>query len=408
MLNDFVRVEDLQDRFVGLRYAGGRPEVVFPRGHYISSDETILRKDIVRLLAVLRYAEKFGGENHVSGVGNVLTTLPIHSYQYIISHFLTHGYLSITEIQHKRSHRGKISWKRTIAQEKPHISHSNVVYLNFRTKVIQPNNDNLLTNIHKYFVYQSFLLFGWLYLSTAHLPEKPTIKYNPIFFKNVLKGYLATTFNEDTKKLLHSMLNIIQSSIDSIDLDNLTYGTNDFSLIWEKLVDFSFGENDKEHYFPNAKWIILGHKQEFPSTTLRPDTIMKYQDKIYVLDAKYYKYGITKHPNDLPPTSSIQKQITYARHIKETFPEINENKIFSAFVMPAMLSLNAKAQVVSFGLTTWEQYTKDTPNYAYILGVLLDTRWAISNFVRKNDTEIEHLANLIEKQLAQYRISELK
>lgn len=406
MLKDFVRVEDLQDGFVGIRYTDGKPEVFFPRGHFIADDEKILRKDIVRFLAILRYGEKLGGENNTNKGGTVSTSLPIHSYQYIISHFLSHGYLSITEIKYIRSQRGKISWKRTIAQEQPHISGSSVVYLNFKSKVTQFNNDNLLTNIHKYCVYLSFRLFGWLYLSSEILPEKPTIKYNSIFFKSVLRSYLATTFNEDARKLLLSMLSVIEASNDTLDLANFTYGTNDFSLLWEKLVDFAFGESDIQHYFPNAKWFVLGNSQEYASSSLRPDTIMKYQDKVYVLDAKYYKYGITRNPNDLPPTSSIQKQITYARHIKETFPDIEEDKIFSAFIMPSMLDTNIKAQVVSVGLTTWEQYTKNTPNYAYILGILMDTRWIISNFTRKNEIEIEHLAKLIENQLYQYRFSE--
>ena len=406
MLKDFVRVEDLQDGFVGIRYTEGRPEVVFPRGHSVADDEKILRKDIIRLLAVLRYGEKLEGESNTNKGGKVLTSLPIHSYQYIISHFLSHGYLSITEIKYIRSHRGKISWKRTISQERPHMSGSSVVYLNFRSKVTQFNNDNLLTNIHKYCVYIAFRLFGWLYLSSELLPEKPTIKYNPSFFKSVLRSYLATTFNEDTKKLFLSMLSIIETSNDTLDLANLTYGTNDFYLLWEKLVDFAFGESDIQHYFPNAKWFILDDAREYASSSLRPDTIMKYQDKVYVLDAKYYKYGITKNPNDLPSTSSIQKQITYARHIKEKFPEIAEDKIFSAFIMPSMLPPNIKAQVVSVGLTTWEKYTKTTPNYTYILGILMDTRWVISNFTRKNEMEIEHIATLIENQLSQYRFSE--
>ena len=199
------------------------------------------------------------------------------------------------------------------------------------------------------------------------------------------------------------MLAIIQASKDSIDLANLTYGTTDFALIWEKLVDYTFGESDIEQYFPNAKWIILENGREATSSSLRPDTIMKFEEKIYVLDAKYYRYGITMNPNDLPPTSSIQKQITYARHIKERFPDIAENKIYSAFIMPAMIGTKDKYQVVSVGLTTWEQYSKNTPNYAYILGILVDTKWLISNYTRKNDNEIETLSLLIENQLEKYR-----
>lgn len=44
---------------------------------------------------------------------------------------------------------------------------------------------------------------------------------------------------------------------------------------------------------------------------------MLYQGNVYVLDAKYYKYGATGKLSDLPESTSINKQITYGEFIAE-------------------------------------------------------------------------------------------
>ena len=41
-------------------------------------------------------------------------------------------------------------------------------------------------------------------------------------------------------------------------------------------------------------------------SALEPDTIMLQNGKCYILDAKYYNYGISWNPNALPASSSIE------------------------------------------------------------------------------------------------------
>ena len=63
-----------------------------------------------------------------------------------------------------------------------------------------------------------------------------------------------------------------------------------------------------------------------------PDTIMIYNGKYYVLDAKCYKYGWTGIPDHLPNGSSINKQITYGEYL-EKHKGINADSVFNAFIM---------------------------------------------------------------------------
>ena len=165
---------------------------------------------------------------------------------------------------------------------------------------------------------------------------------------------------------------------------------------------------DKKKYFPHATWHIIKNDKVEKSSALEPDTIMKYNGKTYVLDAKYYQYGISQNPKDLPNTSSIQKQITYGKHIAEQFYKGSENSVYSAFVLPYKSENLDKWKFVSIGSADWEEYNSKTYNYAYILALLLDSKWIINEYSRHNDYEIEKLANLIETSLNSYRLGHKK
>lgn len=398
-----ITSEESADNFVGIRFRDGVPEVVFPHGFALSADEKECRKDVFRLLAVLkRFTDRTEGSTN-STRKSTLSQLPITSYQYIIQDFLLHGYYTETEVRYVQSVKGKINWKRTIQQERAQLDDGNIVYLNFQIKTNQIKENNLITQIHKYCVYQSFYRFGWLYLSTSYLPTEPSIRVNKKLFINCLSQALSNTFNDSKRKLFQSMINVLQDINEEVDLKNISFGVNRFDGIWERLIDHVFGESDKNKYFPHATWHIIKNGKIDQSSALEPDTIMKYQGKIYVLDAKYYQYGITGNPGDLPNTSSIQKQITYGKHIAETIQEVDTGNVYNAFIMPFKAAGDEKTQFVSVGTADWEQYTPNTPNYAYVLGLLLDTKWLLSEYSRHNETEIENMASLIEKSLSYYR-----
>jgi len=202
------------------------------------------------------------------------------------------------------------------------------------------------------------------------------------------------------------MINIINDDDDDIEVKNVSIGVSKFEGVWERLVDYVFGEADKERYFPHATWHIIKNGHIETSSALEPDTIMKYDGKIYVLDAKYYQYGVSYDAGALPQTSSIQKQITYGKHIVENakvLDEIPAKDVLNAFIMPFNADSDDKYKFVSVGTADWETYAPNTPNYAYVLGLLLDTKWLISEYVRHNDKEIELLANEIEESLELFK-----
>lgn len=405
MLNDFCTVSKSEyDDFVGLKFIDGQPRITFPRGFRLSNDENQIRKDILRLLATIqRFSGRHEGSINNSLEGEINLSFPILSYQHIIKDYLAHGYYVECETQYKDGTRGKINWRRTVQKKQPIYNNGNIVYLDFIVKTNKINSNNLITRIHEYCVRESFEKLGWLYLSNDTLPKKPQIRFNKRMFASVINDALNNTFNDNKRLLFTSMLNIINSKEESIDsTEKEAFGVNRFEYIWEKLVDYVFGEDNKDKYFPHATWhIISGNK--VTSSALEPDTIMLYKDKVYILDAKYYKYGVTQNPLHLPGSSSIEKQIVYGEYV-ETCKNIPKGKIYNAFIMPYdSEDEHIPYKFVSVGTADWKPYDDMSANYNYVLGILVDTRYLIEQNSKHNTTEIEILSDLIVSSLATYR-----
>ena len=172
------------------------------------------------------------------------------------------------------------------------------------------------------------------------------------------------------------------------------YGTNNFHHVWEQLVDFVYGEKDKEKFYPKVYWRLNGSSKafEFDSgkrSSLRPDTIMiinrgNPNQKIFVLDSKYYRYGATKNPNHLPDSSSVVKQLAYAEYIynkdnRSKLPnDVRENisdcSIYNAFIMPAENAGPENIGYVSADYVLPQDSEKVRKPYHKIYGILLDMR----------------------------------
>ena len=239
------------------------------------------------------------------------------------------------------------------------------------------------------------------------LPPKPKLKMDIILFLSTLRNALDSTFSDRKRKLIQSMINIIQYSGDNTNTaSTVAFGVYRFEYIWEALIDHLYGIDNKEKYFPHGHWHILTEKGGFSqkSSELKPDTIARVDNKFFILDAKYYQYGITRNPQHLPATDSIQKQITYGKYIEQK-GHATGNNIYNAFLMPYMKNEEEimPYRFVSIGTADWENYCPETPNYKYVLGILVDTRFLLTEYSRYNLTEIHKLCTLIENSLTTYR-----
>lgn len=387
MLKNICRINTNinKDSFVGLKKQKNKFIINFPIGYRLGKNDDELRNDIILLLKTLENntKNKKSDKNYYIDE-NLSDSFPISSYIYIMKDYIYNGYYKETKNKYLIGKNGKIYWNKTIKQITPIFQNNNAIYDKFIIKKNTFFEDNLITYIHQYCVYKSFKLFGWIYGN--FIPQKPKLKYNKDIFIKTIQKKEYTNFNDKNKLLFYHMKKII-NNLDNNNLNNtnITFGTNRFEYIWENMIDNIFGINNKKDYFPKTYWIIKnidGTKNNKKNANLTPDSIMIINDTIYIIDAKYYKYGQTQNIHDLPNTSSISKQIIYGEYISKIEPQ---KKIYNVFLLPFNSNLYKTKNFYLFG-TAYSEWKKNNMSYEQIKGVLVDTKY-IMEIAEKHNKE---------------------
>lgn len=385
------------DVFVGLKCDNGDISINFPIGYAVSKDNKELRKDILLLFGTLQAnTERKDSEKMGDAKAYQQMDFPMQAYMYIIRDYYVRGYYKDYEIQHNVAKKGKTSWSKTIKTVKPYFQDDMAYYLSFITKKNTMKDNELITLIHEYCVYDSFGKIGWLI--TSNMPAKPRIKLNSKLFISVIAERLTQTFNDRNKLLFKNMLAVVKQLGDKDSLKNYRYGTYRFEYVWERMIDKAFGIENKADYFPKTTWSTFKRIQD--NASLEPDTIMLHQGKIYVIDAKYYKYGYSGIMADLPKSTSINKQITYGEYIAEQLEQGKEKAVYNAFLMP-FDKVNAKyfksdndIKYIGEATSSWKENQKQ---YEKIEGILVDVKYLMNISLRQDQAEIMKLADVIEK-----------
>ena len=386
------------DTFVGIKYENGDIHINFPLGFDISKDDKGLRKDIFLLLNTIKNttarkdSEIFNEYSEYDVLG-----FPMQAYMNVIYDYYKRGYYTEREVLYNVSNRGKIDWGKTIKKQKPYIQNNNVYYLDFVTKKNMMNSDNIISLIHEYCVYESFLKLGWLF--TSSMPRKPKIRFNEKMFISSLQDKIHNTYNDTNKCLFMSMLEIVRYLGPDSTQNSFQYGTYRFEYVWEKMIDKVYGIKNKDLFYPKTYWNVGG--KEYGNDPLRPDTIMINGNEIYVLDAKYYKYGYTRNIGDLPESTSINKQITYGEYIaeQEALTKKYGKKIYNAFIMPFNFNdekWEADNHILRIG-EAYGDWKKNMKTYEKVQGIVLDTKYLMKISTSENEKEIILLADQISK-----------
>ena len=394
-----------EDSFVGVKVDKDDITINFPIGFNCKkAEDKIIRKDIILLLLIIK---KFNNSTQIEynknkGRNNDLE-FPIQSFQYLIVDYLKNGIYFETEDDFISTNSGKVNWKRTIQKKHPYIIDNNILYLDFIAKKNINRLDSLLTRIHEFCVYESFLKLGWLYSEVK--PNKPKISLNKKLFIYVLNEAIDNTFLDSKKQLFTAMFNIInynyEQSSKSIDF---SMGTYRFEYVWERMIDYVYGEDNKNIYFPRARWTLKDEIDSFESSVLQPDTIIKIKNVIYIIDAKYYKYGETKCKKDLPSSSSIQKQITYGEYLSNENSQVKTGRtepfseIYNAFLMPYNKAKhnNENYKVIGIANADWKNSLK---KYENVVGILIDIKYLMNKCYKNNEEEINIISNIISSEL---------
>ena len=435
-----------ETEFVGIRCEktkeGGVLEtnIIFPLGYFKDDSalrelpEEELRECVVNLFMVLSdpsLQEQIHQDSSISTFAEEHgeSEFPMVSYLNVIRNFLDFGYLDEKEILYKKGANGKISWGRTIKAVRPVITENeqNLVYLDFIARKVSYNEDTLITQVHKFCVHDALVKLGFLFGIEPF--EEPLLDFDYDLFCNAIHSKLAKTFNDRDLRLLADLARIVEylaghRTEDGKTADDFYFGVNKFAPVWEAMVDKIFGKLPqgvaKDKFNPHCEWDLSSGARgyENPNYAMRPDTIMWDEEgnRLYVLDAKYYKFGMTGSAADLPSSGSICKQIAYAEYVETHWKTIlgvdsiatpsaslqNDTlpkPIYNAFLLPYCFDADnsqlppddgfetrpCKMRFIGFCHGNWKNLDAmpgevDFRPYHRIAGILLDVRSVMENY----------------------------
>ena len=465
-LNDICFCEskaNSETEFVGIRCEktkeGGAQEtsIIFPLGYFKDDSalrelpEEELRECVVNLFTVLSdpsLQEQIHQDSSVSTFAEEHgeSEFPMVSYLNVIRNFLDFGYLDEKEILYKKGANGKINWGRTIKAVQPVITEDaqNLVYLDFIARKVSYNEDTLITQVHKFCVHDALVKLGFLF--GIDPSEEPQLDFDYDLFCNAIHSKLAKTFNDRDLRLLADLARIVEylaghKTEDGKTADDFYFGVNKFAPVWEAMVDKIFGtvsiDEKRANYNPSLKLVAennqtsegddyqeeVGRNAEYKRSTLRPDTIMIRGQDTFVLDSKYYKYGLTRFNSHLPGAESVCKQMAYAEYVETHWNEISgldssnathsqndalPKPIYNAFIMPCCAE-NVKEKFpnavfsesglfsmcrVGYIYGDWKNVKDENRPFHKIHCILLDMKSVMRNYANNPDAQNE-LAELI-------------
>lgn len=346
--------------FVGIKIEDSQPRIYFPMGYRTATpSEDICKQDFYRLVAVLSDTslQSYFSEDDLK---KSQLDFPFYAYLSVLQYYLDFGYFVESETIYKKGFSGKINWPRTIKKIKPQVvkneddpSHIRyqVVYLNLITRKTSYREDNLITLVHKYCVKEAARLIGPFYGISDNEVEEPELLFDYELFAEAIQDKISATFNDKHLELFHAMLKMVRylGNRENLGEDKngseAFFGVNTFAPVWEMMVDKIFGTvSDKSNYNPHLRFVEENDKDleglkldddgdtnEKLRSTLRPDTIMVCEDKTFVLDSKFYRYGMTGAKSHLPGAESVCKQMAYAEYVQT---EMNVDEVYNAFILP--------------------------------------------------------------------------
>ena len=397
----------LDNQFVGIRISNNQIEFHYPESYSLSTDDDELRKDIISILRTISLAKSktsdLSSYNHSFYNDYVF---PLGSYLWIINDYLTYGHYINIEKEYVSDGNGRINWKRTF-KSNPIISGKNIVYTNIVYEK-KSQIDNILSTIYNCCVKKAVDNIGWLY---GIKYDSNGIDYDTLFSKNT-KYYLNTIntelthTNEDSKKLrLNNMKNIITGLDENvISTQEIIYGVDSYEYVFERMIDSMFSNiRNIKDFYPSGTWDLRLEHGLKDSSNLRPDTVFIKDNIVYILDAKYYRYGTTFSISDIPDTTSIQKQLTYGEYIKK----IKENEyddVYNAFIMPYSMTNNLHSDIFNkefefIGNATAKWADSEEYKHRKIAAILIDTKYLINNWNKKDINNLNMLSDLITKKL---------
>ncbi|HBE98789.1 MAG TPA: hypothetical protein DDW18_01910, partial [Firmicutes bacterium] len=246
----------IDDSFVGIKIKSNKIDFYYPETyHFDDSSLEKSRNDVLAILQTISIAKTHSDSRFkVESSFSNNEAIPLLSYLWTIKDYLKNGFYVNREKVLKKNQRGKVDWKRTINGQ-PIISEGNVIYSDIVVSV-KNNLDNLIAEIHRYCVKKSLDMLGWLFRinSSSFIQTKPFYGSIKNLYIDALNKELNQTFDDEKKERLEHMLAIVEGLSEEQNTNELVYGVDSYSYIFERMINSIFGNRDASKFNPSANW----------------------------------------------------------------------------------------------------------------------------------------------------------
>ena len=334
--------------YIGFDLEANAGRFVFPCRYIASGRENAAdaeqekeqKEEAKKIISLIKRVQK---EFSLGGSGD--ETFQFYSMVWLIRDYIDNGYYTETERVVRRGGQGRIDWKHTLRHSGIYFDGKNLLYRDFYVQKNRLDEANLLAQIYKCCLAYSAECIGFLY--NVSQTERSVFRMDSsadvgFMFYHVQKE-LGRTFNSYKQMLLRHLLTILKGRQGKIRAVSLCMHDKEFEYVFEFLVNSVFGTEVVQDFYNEYCYVIGDNHNRFSASKLRPDTIMKnpmasesVEPDFYVIDAKYYNYGYTGNPRDLPQASAIAKQIGYNYYLRDNYNETDENRkeFYSIFLLP--------------------------------------------------------------------------
>lgn len=396
-------VTDSDDTFVGIKFIENEARIYFPLGYNIPDSEKNCKRSIYDLINAINLVKTEKSDKKYSETNGDTPDIPLNSYIWLINDYLENGLYTELEKRYKEKINGKINWKKTL-KTKSYISNNNIVYLN---PVVEKSTkeENIITRVQVLCLKKSLEKLSWLY-GNIFLPSINIDDSNTDYYLTILKTKLINSYLDHKKQLINHMILVLEEkSNENLKNKSAKYGTYHFNIAWEKMVTKVYGNIDANDFFPSANYNLV-NKKNFKTPDMYPDTILNYNNNLYILDSKYYKFGIVDddYPNTLPSTPSIDKQIMYGKYASnndEKREKYEFNNVYNAFILPFNKDDNRFdiKSVIEYRGYAESGSTKGqvTNTYEKIALILIDTKYIMDCYFQNEDNKLDELIKNIHR-----------
>lgn len=338
--------------FCGVIACNNELAVFLPRNSVIVTDKAF---NLARLLvqALLKYyVDKDTGVHAQDSGSEVIGGESLSLAISLLEDYATNG-LYVRRIRERTTNKGKVDWRRTIANRVPLTSDNSPIYLELDSSRSRYDTSSEVAKIHAQVIKNLSSVYGLLWFGqSSYFDTSLSHVLQPNNNLDVQIAYLEKELRQVYSNrdifLLKGLIQCLKKQKGK-DEDTLLIGVRKFHSLWEAMLDKCLIGK----YAVNAKLPVPVYQTSAnkfvpaPKKGQRTDTVLKHviDHRFAVVDAKYYEASSV---TSAPGWPDLVKQFYYHQAISQL--EGKDTPVSNHFVFPGSSNYLKSAHVAKRGV----------------------------------------------------------